>query len=80
VGIFDITSKRKESFNILSVLGITLGALAILLPTFLIGVCANPDMLCNMLMKPVLILSGALVIAASVIVFVSSRKIVETAA
>jgi hypothetical protein len=78
VGIFDITSKRKESFTILSILGVVLGVLAILFPTVLIGVCANPDMLCNMVMKPALVLSGALAIIASIIVFVSSRKIVET--
>jgi hypothetical protein len=80
VGISEIFSKRKETFNILSMLGVVLGALAILFPTVLIGVCANPDMLCNMIMKPVLILSGALAIGASLIVFISSRKIIETVA
>lgn len=78
VGIFEITSKRKETFFVLSVFGIVLGALVILFPTFLIGVCANPDMLCNMIMKPGLVLSGAMVIVASLVVFVSSRKIVES--
>lgn len=80
VGIFEITSKRKESLTILSVLGVVLGILAILFPTFLIGVCANPDMTCNMLMRPGLILAGVLAVIASVIVFVTSRKIVEPSA
>jgi hypothetical protein len=77
VGIFEITSKRKESFTILSVFGVVLGILAILFPTFLIGVCANPAMTCNMLMRPGLILAGVLAVIASVIVFVTSRKILE---
>jgi hypothetical protein len=77
VGIFDIVSKRKETFNFLSFSGIALGAMAILFPTTLIGVCANPMMLCNMVMKPGLVLSGSLAIVASVVVFVSSRKIAE---
>ncbi len=77
VGIFEITSKRKESLTILSVLGVVLGILAILFPTVLIGVCANPMMNCHMVMMPALILSGALVIIASIIVFVTSRKIEE---
>jgi hypothetical protein len=79
VGIFDIFSKRKETFTYLSSSGVVLGALAILFPTTLIGVCSNPDMLCNMIMKPGLILSGALAIGASLVVFITSRKIVETA-
>lgn len=77
VGIFDIVGKRKESFTFLSSFGVVLGALAILFPTILIGVCANPDMLCNMLMRPGLVLSGSLAIAASLVVFFSSRKIAE---
>ena len=78
VGIFEIFSKRKETFNFLSGTGASLGVLAILFPTTLIGVCANPDMTCNMIMRPGLILSGALVIGASVVVFVSSRKMAES--
>jgi hypothetical protein len=77
VGIFDITSKRKESFNILSTMGVVLGALVILFPTVLIGVCSNPDMLCNMIMKPGLILLGSLAILASLVVFITSRKMAE---
>ncbi len=77
VGIFDIVSKRKETFTFLSSSGVVLGALAILFPTTLIGVCANPAMLCNMVMRPGLVLSGSLAILASVVVFVSSRKMAE---
>jgi len=80
VGLSEILSKRKETFNILSMFGVVLGALAILFPTVLIGVCANPDMVCNMIMKPALILSGTLAVGASMIFFVSTRKTMEPAA
>jgi len=80
VGIFDITSKRKETFNLLSLMGVVLGALVILFPTVLIGVFANPEMLCNMVMKPGLVLSGSLAIIASAVVFITSRKMVEPGA
>jgi hypothetical protein len=49
------------------------GALVILLPTTLIGVCANPDMLCSMVMRPALILAGILIIAASAAGLLGSR-------
>jgi hypothetical protein len=34
-----------------------------LLPSTLIGVCASPDVVCNSIMKPSLILAGSLFIA-----------------
>ncbi|OGO66326.1 MAG: hypothetical protein A2030_08890 [Chloroflexi bacterium RBG_19FT_COMBO_50_10] len=77
VGVSEILSKRKETFNFLSLMGVALGSLAILFPTVLIGVCANPDMVCNMIMKPGLVLSGSLAIVASVVVFITSRKVAE---
>ena len=80
VGIFEIVSKRKETFNFLSGTGVALGAMAILFPTTLIGVCANPSMLCNMVMKPGLVLSGALAIAVSAVVFIAARKMADPVA
>lgn len=80
VGVFEIFSKRKESYNFLSGTGAALGVMAILFPTALIGVCSNPEMLCNMVMKPGLILSGALVVGVSTVVFIASRKMAETGA
>ena len=50
VGGFLGFSRRKESLRALSILGIFLGVFAILIPTYLIGVCASFDMLCNSLM------------------------------
>jgi len=58
-------SRRKETVRILSMLGVVLGALVILLPTTLIGVCTTPGMTCNTTMRPAMIAVGSLVIAAS---------------
>ncbi len=58
-GVFLFMSRNFESRRFLSVLAIMLAVLIILFPTTLIGVCANPDMLCALLMKPILLLIGA---------------------
>ena len=47
IGITSIFSKRKETHRALAMLGVVMGALAISLPTWLIGVCSSPMMLCN---------------------------------
>jgi hypothetical protein len=57
-------SRRKESRRMLGIVGTTLGVVVLLLPTVLIGVCMNPDMPCVSIMKPALVLMGALVVAA----------------
>jgi hypothetical protein len=80
IGVFDLTSKRKETLLTLNLIGAALGALVILFPTVLIGVCANPAMPCNLVEKPTLILSGILVMGASLVVLSGSRKIVEPVA
>ena len=48
--------------------------MAILLPTVLIGTCANPMMICNVLMRPILLASGILAIVASIALFVIARE------
>jgi hypothetical protein len=68
------TSKKKESMRNLGILGAILGVFVILLPTALIGVCANPEMVCNSVMKPTLILTGSLVIALSLFGVIKSFK------
>lgn len=68
-------NRRKESLRNLSVLGGILGIFVILLPTALIGVCGNPDMICNSIMKPTLIMLGSLLIALSVFGVVKSMRI-----
>jgi len=67
-------SKVKETIRALSVLGLTQGSILILLPTVLIGVCSSPDMLCNSLMRPMLIFTGILSILASGIALFISVK------
>jgi hypothetical protein len=80
IGLFNLTSKRKETFSTLNVIGVALGALVVLFPTVLIGVCANAMMPCNMIEKPTLMLSGILVVGASLVTLASSRKFIEPAA
>lgn len=65
VGGLMLFSRRKESGRTLGTVGTSLGAMVLLLPTALIGVCMSPDMPCVSLMKPALLLTGALVVVAS---------------
>lgn len=61
-GALLLVSRRRESVRLLSGIGAVAGVAAILLPTALIGVCGNPDMICNSFMRPFLILTGSLVV------------------
>jgi hypothetical protein len=65
VGILLVFSRRKETQRALAVVGALLGLSATLLPAWLIGVCSNDEMVCNMIMDPVLILAGVLIIVLS---------------
>ena len=71
-------SKRKETRQSLSIMGAVLGVFVVLFPTTLIGVCAGDMMACRNLMLPALVLSGILVVAACVVLFVSSIRMSET--
>jgi hypothetical protein len=72
-GLFNLRKQRKDTTRTLSVMGMAAGALAILFPTVLIGVCANPDMICNLVMRPTLIAAGTLAIAASIVQYVKAQ-------
>jgi uncharacterized membrane protein len=65
VGVLMVVNRRRQTLRILSILGFVLGLSAFLLPAYLIGVCASEDMICNMLMKPTLLLAGVLTMVAS---------------
>ena len=65
-GILLAFARRKETQRALAVMAALLGAGAILLPAWLIGVCSAAEMVCKMAMEPILILAGILVIAVSV--------------
>jgi hypothetical protein len=66
-GLMMITSKRKETFRVSSIIGAVLGGLVIAVPTVLIGVCASNMMLCLSTMEPLLILTGSLTVVASLV-------------
>ena len=74
LGVMDIINRNLLVFRYLSILGIVLGTFIILIPTNLIGVCTNPEMLCSSVMRPILILSGILVVAANAIGVWNSLK------
>jgi hypothetical protein len=63
-------NRRKETQRNLGIMGTLLGAFVALVPMALIGVCASPDMLCNSVMQPTLILAGTLIAATSLFVVV----------
>ncbi len=58
-GALLFVSRKLESRRFLSLLIFILGIFVILLPTELIGVCVNPNMSCVVMMKPILLLTGA---------------------
>jgi uncharacterized membrane protein HdeD (DUF308 family) len=73
-GVYALRGRRKETTRFAGIIGAVSGAMAILLPTFMIGVCGNPMMTCNLLMRPVLLASGILAIVASIALFVIARE------
>lgn len=79
-GIFAVRNRRKEAMRQTGIVGAAAGAMGILFPTALIGVCANPSMMCNMVMRPTLIAAGTVAIAASVALFVLARETAFTTA
>ncbi len=62
--------RRKENRRSLGIMGTVLGVSAILVPTVLIGVCANNTMLCKSIMQPTLILAGTVAAVASLAILV----------
>ena len=73
VGALMTTSRRKESRLSLSLLGIILGVIVMLIPTYLIGVCQTL-MVCHTIMKPVLLTAGGVVTGASLAGLWISRR------
>jgi hypothetical protein len=51
-------SRELEARRFLSILALIVGILVVLFPTKLIGVCANPEMVCRVVMNPTLLLIG----------------------
>ncbi len=74
LGILMLLARLKETIRSLSVLGVVLGILIILVPTSIIGVCANPDMDCLSIMKPLMIVVGILTILVSLAALVLNER------
>jgi hypothetical protein len=73
-------SKRKESIRSLSLMGALLGLGVVLIPTTLIGVCASNTMICNMVMKPALMMAGIVASGLGLAGMVISTRTVEPTA
>jgi murein endopeptidase len=73
-GFYALRSRRRETTRFAAIVGVTSGAMAILLPTLLIGTCGNPTMICNLLMRPALLASGIVAMAASAGLFFVARE------
>ena len=73
-GIYALRSRRRETTRFAGLIGATSGLMAILLPTVLIGTCMNSMMICNMLMRPILLASGIIAIVASIALIVLARE------
>jgi hypothetical protein len=73
VGILMLFSRRRSTLRILSVVALALGISAILVPAYLIGTCASAEMICNLLMKPVLLFAGIVIVVTSVVALVYLR-------
>jgi hypothetical protein len=63
-------SKTKESRGAVGIFGFGLGALVLLLPTYIIGMCQGPDMPCRIGTLPALVLLGSATIVASIITLI----------
>ncbi len=72
-GVLMLTNRRKQTLRSLSIVTLTLGIVAMLVPTYLIGVCTNPDMICAMLMRPTVLFAGALTVIVSIVALVYLR-------
>jgi uncharacterized membrane protein HdeD (DUF308 family) len=73
VGLLLILTKQNETRR---ALGFVLGALGVfvaLVPTYLIGMCANPEHPCRVGTEPFLILMGVIVFVVGIVTAVISR-------
>jgi hypothetical protein len=73
-GLYTLRNRRKETTRFAGIVGAASGLVAILLPTALIGTCGNSMMVCNLLMRPILLGSGILAMVASIALFTTARE------
>jgi hypothetical protein len=74
VGAVLTANRRKRTVMSVSILGVLLGAMAIALPSALIGTCVIPTHICNTAMKPALNALGSLAMIGSLGAMVVARK------
>ena len=74
VGIAMTVSKRKESYKNHIVPGLFMGVLVLLISVNLIGVCQNPGMICNSVMKTALSILGSVIIKTKLVCLLVSQK------
>jgi len=73
-GVYALLGRRKETMRFAAIVGAASGVMAILLPTVLIGTCMSASMYCNVVMKPIVLISGILAIVASIALFFTARE------
>jgi hypothetical protein len=72
-GIAALRARRRETLRFAGIVGAASAGMALLIPTILIGTCANPMIVCNLLMRPTLLATGILAIIASLALIVMAR-------
>jgi CHASE2 domain-containing sensor protein len=70
VGVLLLFARRKETTRVLGILTVVLGVLTIVIPTSIVGTCANDQMVCNTEMKPTLLIAGGIAVALGIAVVV----------
>ena len=70
LGILLFFARRKETIRVIGILTVLLGVLTVVIPTQLVGTCANTAMVCNTEMKPALLVAGGITVALGVAVLV----------
>jgi hypothetical protein len=73
VGLLVLFTRRRPTLRALLVTGLALGIAVILVPAYLIGVCASEDMICSLVMKPTLLFAGILTAATNMVGLVYLR-------
>ncbi len=79
-GIFGLRNQHRETKRFSSLMGTASSLVAILIPTVLIGTCANEMMICNILMRPILLSAGIIGIVVSLAIFILDLKPLYTIA
>jgi hypothetical protein len=70
LGILLLFARRKETIRAIGILTTLLGVLTLIIPTSLVGTCANSAMVCNTEMKPTLLVAGGITVALGIAVLV----------